>query len=84
MKARQEEDMALKAYKKAEEIFRQHHGLLRTKQALELGISYSTLADMTKAELLVRESHGLYRLTSLQPLSNPDLVIVSCILELAP
>jgi predicted transcriptional regulator of viral defense system len=69
--------MESKANKIAEEIFQRHNGILRTRQALELGINRPTLSRMVKAGILVRESRGLYRLTAQQPLSNPDLTMVA-------
>ena len=69
--------MSSKAIKDAEDIFRQNNGLLRTRQALDLGIDRPTLARMIDAGVLACESRGVYRLVAQQPLSNPDLVIVA-------
>lgn len=57
----------------AVEIFRQNKGVLRTSQALALGIHPRTLYAMRDSGLLERLSRGLYRLAELPPLSNPDL-----------
>ena len=57
--------------------FRQHHGTLRTKEALELGIHPRTLYTLRDAGVLQQLSRGLYRLADLPPLANPDLVIVA-------
>ena len=69
--------MESKVIKIAEDIFRHHNGILRNRQALELGIDRPTLARMVKAGILVRESRGVYRLAAQHPLSNPDLTIVA-------
>lgn len=61
----------------ANKIFRQHNGVLRTSQALRLGIHPRTLYAMRDSGLLERLSRGLYRLAELPPLSNPDLTIVA-------
>jgi predicted transcriptional regulator of viral defense system len=65
------------ATEEAREIFREHHGILRTSEALELGVHARTLYRMRDAGLLERVARGLYRLADLPPLSNPDLVIVA-------
>lgn len=63
--------------KEASTIFRQHDGILRTSEALELGIHPRTLYAMRGAGVLERLARGLYRLADLPPLSNPDLVTVA-------
>ncbi len=57
--------------------FRRHGGVLRTAQALRLGIHPRTLYRMRDSGVLERLSRGLYRLAELPPLSNPDLVTVA-------
>jgi len=69
--------MKRKSFEKAEEIFRQNNGILRTSQAKKLGINEYTLVQMTEAGLLIREARGLYRLADLPPLTSPDLVKVA-------
>jgi predicted transcriptional regulator of viral defense system len=61
----------------AVKIFRQHHGTLRTKEALQLGIHPRTLYRLRDAGVLQQLSRGLYRLADLPPLANPDQVIVA-------
>jgi predicted transcriptional regulator of viral defense system len=61
----------------ARTIFREHHGILRTSEALELGIHPRTLYSMRDAGMLDRLARGLYRLAELPPLTNPDLVVVA-------
>ena len=58
-------------------IFRQHDGILRTSEALELGVHPRTLYAMRDSGVLDRLARGLYRLADLPPLSNPDLVTVA-------
>jgi predicted transcriptional regulator of viral defense system len=58
-------------------IFAQHGGVLRTKQALALGIHPRTLYALRDIGALERLSRGVYRLAELPPLSHPDLVVVT-------
>ena len=57
-------------------IFRQHGGVLRTKDALRLGIHPETLYGMRDSGSLASLGRGLYRLSDLPPLGSPDLVTV--------
>ena len=66
-----------KQTEKAKTVFRRQGGLLRTRDAIELGIHPRTLYAMRDAGLLERMSRGLYRLVSIGPLGNPDLVAVA-------
>ncbi len=72
-----------KKFRKAEEIFRQHHGLLRTTEASRLGIAPATLYAMREAGVAVQENRGLYRLAEIQPPGNPDLVQVALLVPKA-
>ncbi len=65
------------AVQEAKRIFREHDGILRTSEALELGIHSRTLRAMRDSDALDRLARGLYRLADLPPLSNPDLVVVA-------
>ena len=58
-------------------IFREHGGMLRTGEALQLGIHPRTLYEMRDSGALERISRGVYRLADLPPLSDPDLVSVA-------
>jgi predicted transcriptional regulator of viral defense system len=62
---------------KAIELFREQGGILRTSEALRLGIHPRTLYALCDAGVLERLSRGLYRLAELSPLSHPDLVTVA-------
>jgi len=63
--------------REALDIFRRHGGVLRTAQALELGIHPRTLYALHDAGLVERLARGLYRLSELPPLTHPDLVMVA-------
>lgn len=62
---------------RAIEIFREHGGILRTREALRLGIHPRVLYALRDSGALEQLSRGLYRLAELPPLTNPDLVTVS-------
>ena len=59
------------------EAFRRAGGLLRTAQALRIGIHRRDLYALSDAGLLERLSRGVYRLAELPPLADPDLVTVA-------
>lgn len=65
------------AFAEAAAAFREHGGILRTKEALSLGVHPRTLYAMRDAGKLERLGRGLYRLADLPPLGNPDLVAVA-------
>jgi predicted transcriptional regulator of viral defense system len=65
------------AVARAQGIFRRHHGVLRTAQAIRLGIAPRTLYAMRDSGLLTPIGRGAYRLAELPPLSHPDLVSVA-------
>ena len=66
-----------KQFDAARRAFRHNGGILRTGEALDRGIHPRTLYAMRDAGLLERLDRGLYRLTGLPPLSDPDLVTVA-------
>ena len=61
----------------AKNIFREHGGTLRTRDALAAGIHPRTLYAMRDAGELEQLARGLYRLSDLPPLSEPDLATVA-------
>lgn len=63
--------------KKATVLFRQHGGVLRTAEAIRLGIHPRTVYEMRDSGLIEPISRGLYRLSGLPPLSAPDLASAS-------
>ena len=62
---------------KALNIFREHGGILRTSRARRLGIHPRTLYAMRDSRLLEQLGRGLYRLSDLPPISDPDLATVA-------
>ena len=69
--------LASKTKREALDHFRDHRGILRTREALDLGIHPRTLYALHDAGLLERLARGLYRLAELPPLTDPDLVTVA-------
>ncbi|RLB46942.1 MAG: transcriptional regulator [Deltaproteobacteria bacterium] len=63
--------------KRAVQAFREHGGVLRTKEALEHGIHPRTLYRLRDEGVLQQVSRGVYRLGSLPELSHPDVVTVA-------
>ena len=61
---------------KAIEIFRSSGGQLRMSQALDHGISRYMLYALRNAGVVEQVSRGVYRLTELPALSNPDFATV--------
>ncbi len=70
MKARSAEEQAVS-------LFRRHDGMLRTKQALNLGMQPRTLYALRDSGRVAAVGRGCYRLADLPPLANPDLVAVA-------
>ena len=66
-----------KRFEKAQKIFRDRGGVLKTGEALSGGIHPRTLYEMQRSGILEQLTRGLYRLADLPPLGNPDLVSVS-------
>ena len=66
-----------KAMEAAKRVFHRHGGVLRTSEAIRLGIHPRTLYAMRDGGILEWLSRGLYRLADLPPLGNPDLVAVA-------
>ncbi len=61
----------------AKAIFRAHGGMLRTSEALRLGIHPRVLYALRDRGVLDPIERGLYRLAELPPLAHPDLVVVA-------
>jgi len=59
------------------EIFRKQGGQLRMSEALSHGITRYMLYSLRDKGIIEQVSRGVYRLTELPPISNPDLVTVS-------
>jgi len=65
------------AQKKAMLIFKEHSGTLRTGEALKAGIHPRVLYSLRDQGRIEQVSRGVYRLSDLPPISNPDLVSVA-------
>ena len=62
---------------KARRTFTQSGGMLRTSNAIRLGIHPRTLYALRDAGEIEQIGRGLYRVTTAPPLSNPDLVPIA-------
>jgi predicted transcriptional regulator of viral defense system len=62
---------------KAERAFRERGGLLRTSQALKLGIHPRTLYEMRDSNRIVQLGRGLYRLAEAPETEHLDLITVA-------
>ena len=61
----------------AREVFAAHKGMLRTSEALRLGVHPRTLYALRDSGDLEQVERGLYRLSEHPPLVNPDWVSVA-------
>ncbi|MBN1931916.1 MAG: type IV toxin-antitoxin system AbiEi family antitoxin domain-containing protein [Desulfobacterales bacterium] len=64
-------------FTKAAKLFKKHGGILRTSQALKAGIHPATLYAMRGSGEIEVISRGVFRLSDIPPLGNPDLVTVA-------
>jgi predicted transcriptional regulator of viral defense system len=62
---------------KAKQLIRQNGGIIKTSAALQAGIHPRTLYQLRDTGDLEQISRGIYRLTEIEPVSNPDFVIVA-------
>lgn len=58
------------------EIFRANGGQLRMSEALERGLNRYTLYSLRDKNIIESVGRGIWRLSELPPVSNPDLLIV--------
>lgn len=56
-------------------VFQQHNGILRTSEAIKLGIHPVHLYQLRDAGMLESLGRGVFRLTSMPDFSEPDLVL---------
>jgi len=63
--------------RQARKIFRSHKGILRTGEAVKLGVHPETLYRMRDEGILESMSRGLFRLADQPELGHPDLVAVA-------
>lgn len=64
-------------WRKAEAVFRKHGGLLRASEAIALGVHPRVLYGLRDSGRLRQISRGVYRLSDLPELGNPDLATVA-------
>ncbi|MGE0327958.1 MAG: type IV toxin-antitoxin system AbiEi family antitoxin domain-containing protein [Polyangiaceae bacterium] len=69
--------MGSKDYEREIKLFRQQGGSLRMSKALRHGVSRKSLYKMRDAGVIEPVTRGLYRLASLPPVANPDLLAVA-------
>ena len=62
---------------KARRVFAQHQGMLRTSEAIRLGVHPRTLYALRDSGEIEEVSRGFYRLSERPALTNPDLVTVA-------
>src|SRR5947209_17484055 len=66
-----------RAVAKARQVFSEHRGMLRTSEAMRLGIHPRTLYALRDAGEIEQVGRGLYRLSTAPPLSSLDLVPIA-------
>ncbi|MBN2529075.1 MAG: type IV toxin-antitoxin system AbiEi family antitoxin domain-containing protein [Deltaproteobacteria bacterium] len=66
-----------KPFENVIEVFQKHNGILRMAEAIELGITRYTLYKMRDEGIVEAISRGVYRLTDIEGMSNPDLATVA-------
>jgi predicted transcriptional regulator of viral defense system len=62
---------------RARAVFLKHAGTMRTGEAIAAGVHPRTLYAMRDEGLLERVSRGVYRLAEVEPVGDPDLLIVA-------
>jgi predicted transcriptional regulator of viral defense system len=65
-----------KQFTKEMGIFRENGGTLSTMKAIRMGIHPENLYAMRDSKVLDQLGRGIYRLSNMPPLANPDLVAV--------
>ena len=65
------------AFENAIEIIRGNGGMIRTADAIRIGIHPRTLYQLHDNGVVERISRGVYRLAELPAISNPDLITVA-------
>ena len=65
------------AREKAKQIISQNGGVIKTSEALQSGIHPRTLYQLRDTGDLEQISRGIYRLTEIEPISNPDFFVVA-------
>jgi predicted transcriptional regulator of viral defense system len=62
---------------KSKRLIKEKGGMIRTTEALKLGIHSRTLYTLRDTGVLEKISRGVYRLAEQKPISNPDLVTIA-------
>ncbi len=65
------------SHKKAIKYIKERGGIIRTAEALKAGIHPRTFYALRDRGYLESVSRGVYRLTELPPISNPDFILVA-------
>jgi len=58
-------------------VFQKHGGILRTSQAIAAGIHPRTLYAMRDSKEIEKVGRGVFRLSGLPPMSDPDIAFVA-------
>lgn len=61
----------------ARNVFKRHGGMLRTREAIRLGIHPRALYALRDSGELVSVGRGLYRLAAAPPLTHPDWITIA-------
>lgn len=61
----------------AVKLFKKRDGVMRTSEVLDAGVHRRTLYHMRDEGIVTAIQRGVYQLTEIEPLSNPDLVVVA-------
>jgi predicted transcriptional regulator of viral defense system len=69
--------MITSRFEKFINVFEKNHGILKLSQAVKLGVPKYIVYEMFSEGILLKEEKGIYRLSTTEPLGNPDLVQVS-------
>ena len=69
--------LSMTARQKAIKLFKKNQGLLRTAEAMRLGIHPRIIYQLRDEGLLEQLAKGVYRLVEVPDFSEPDLVLVS-------
>ena len=75
--------MITSRFEKFIKVFEENHGILKLSQAVNLGVPKYIVYEMFSAGILLKEEKGIYRLSTTEPLGNPDLVQVSLLVPKA-
>lgn len=68
---------------KARQVFAKHRGMLRTTDAIRLGVHPRTLYTLRDRGEIEQVARGIYRLSTAPALTNPDLVSVALLIPRA-